>query len=193
MTWSELSQLTPDQISNYSDMCYCISIACVKLSILLLINRIFLSVNRNVFFWLTQFLIWVNSLFYAIAVFLTIFACRPRKKIWNPDLPGKCLNSKSLYITSASFNTASGRNFLASRCLTLLLSYSERRTGVTFRSDDNADSVAEFRHCHAFRATLSDLVFTDQLSAQSGDISRLWDWGIVRSSSAVGHDKSANV
>lgn len=108
-------------------MCYCISILCVKLSILLLINRIFLSVNRNIFFWLTQLLIWVNSLFYSIAVFLAIFACRPRKKIWNPDLPGKCLDSKSLYITSASFNTISGRKFLVSLYLALLLSYTERQ------------------------------------------------------------------
>ena len=188
-----MSQLTPSQVSNYSDMCYCISIACVKLSILLLINRIFLSVNRTMFFWLTQFLIWVNSLFYAIAVFLAIFACRPRKKIWNPDLPGKCLDSKSLYITSASFNTASGRYFLPCRCLTLPLSYSERRTGDTLRSNHIADSVAEFRYCHAFCATLPDLVFTDQLSAQSGYISRLWDWCIVCSSSAVGHSRLANV
>lgn len=96
-----------DQISNYSDMFYCISIASIKLSILLLINRIFLAVNRNVLFWLTQLLMWVNTLFYAIAFFLAIFACRPRHKIWSPEVPGKCLNSKALYITSATFNTGS--------------------------------------------------------------------------------------
>ena len=157
-------------------MCYCISIACVKLSILLLITRIFLSVNRDIFFWVTQLLIWVNSLFYAIAVFLAIFACRPRRKIWNPDLPGHCLNSKSLYITSAAFNTASGVS--ASLFNALLVScteteYSMRvlfarqgcRTGGSLCNDDNTDSVTGYRHCYAFCPALFNLVSTDQLSA----------------------------
>ncbi|KAL8662037.1 MAG: hypothetical protein Q9202_005091 [Teloschistes flavicans] len=94
-------------LSNYSDMFYCLAIASVKLSILLLITRIFLAVRRNLLFWLTQALIWVNTLFYGIAFFIAIFGCRPRRKIWNPDDPGKCFDSKSLYITSASFNTFS--------------------------------------------------------------------------------------
>ena len=94
-------------------MLYCIAIACVKLSILLLITRIFLAVNRNVLFWLTQLLMWVNTLFYAIAFFLAIFACRPRHKIWSPEIPGRCLNSKALYIASATFNTGSDLAMLA--------------------------------------------------------------------------------
>ncbi|CAL8575765.1 hypothetical protein XPA_001669 [Xanthoria parietina] len=94
-------------ISNYSDMFYCMSIASVKLSILLLITRIFLAVNRNVLFWLTHLLMWTNTLFYGIAFFLAIFACRPRHKIWSPEVPGQCFDSKSLYITSATFNTVS--------------------------------------------------------------------------------------
>ncbi|KAL8692043.1 MAG: hypothetical protein Q9218_002852 [Villophora microphyllina] len=94
-------------LSNYSDMLYCLAIAFVKLSILLLITRIFLSVRRNILFWLTQLLIWVNTLFYAIAFFLAIFGCRPRSKIWKPDVPGQCFDSKSLYIASASFNAFS--------------------------------------------------------------------------------------
>ncbi|KAI4104952.1 MAG: hypothetical protein L6R37_002996 [Teloschistes peruensis] len=100
-------------LSNYSDMFYCLAIASVKLSILLLITRIFLAVRRNILFWLTQALIWVNTLFYGIAFFLAIFGCRPRRKIWNPDEPGKCFDSKSLYITSASFNTFSDVAMLA--------------------------------------------------------------------------------
>lgn len=88
-------------------MFYCMSIASVKLSILLLITRIFLAVNRNVLFWLTHLLMWTNTLFYSIAFFLAIFACRPRHKIWSPEVPGQCFDSKSLYITSATFNTVS--------------------------------------------------------------------------------------
>ncbi|KAL8685611.1 MAG: hypothetical protein Q9224_005750, partial [Gallowayella concinna] len=94
-------------MSNYSDMLYCLGIGSIKLSILLLINRIFLAINRNVLFWLTQALMWANSLFYGIAFFLAIFACRPRHKIWSPEVDGKCLNSMALYIVSATFNTVS--------------------------------------------------------------------------------------
>ncbi|KAL9583412.1 MAG: hypothetical protein Q9212_002719 [Teloschistes hypoglaucus] len=100
-------------LSNFSDMFYCLAVLFVKLSILLLITRIFLVVQRSVLYWLTQALIWVNTLFYAIAFFLAIFACRPRHKIWNPDEPGQCFDTKSLYITSASFNTFSDVAMLA--------------------------------------------------------------------------------
>ena len=177
----------------------------VKLSILLLINRIFLSVNRSFLFWMTQLLIWVNSLFYSIAVFLAIFACRPRKNIWNPDLPGKCLNSKSLYITSASFNTVSGRYFLAPHYSTILVSCNEdsmrhkslvpRWRYATVESlprDDNTDSVAVYRHRYAFRAALPNLVFADQLSAQARYLSSFWDWDIVCFSNTMRHHNSSN-
>ncbi|KAI4200161.1 MAG: hypothetical protein LQ350_004122 [Teloschistes chrysophthalmus] len=86
---------TKIQLSNYSDMFYCLTVLFVKLSILLLITRIFLAVRRNILFWLTQALIWVNTLFYAIAFFLNIFGCRPRRKIWNPDEPGQCFDTNA--------------------------------------------------------------------------------------------------
>lgn len=88
-------------------MFYCISILSVKLSILLLILRIFLSVDRDIFFWITHLLIMVNSIFYIISFFVAIFLCSPREKIWNPDMPGTCLDNKTLYIFSAGFNVAS--------------------------------------------------------------------------------------
>ena len=95
-------------MSNYSDMFYCITTALVKLSILLLVVRIFLSVQRNILYWLTQALIWANTLFYSIAFFLAIYGCRPRVKIWTPDMKeGHCLDSKALYLTSATFNVFS--------------------------------------------------------------------------------------
>lgn len=56
---------------------------------------------------LTQLLMLANGLFYAAAFFINIFACRPRRKIWNPEIPGKCFDITSLYISSAVFNTFS--------------------------------------------------------------------------------------
>ena len=56
---------------------------------------------------LTQLLMLANGLFYAAAFFINIFACRPRRKIWNPEIPGKCFDVTALYIASAVFNTFS--------------------------------------------------------------------------------------
>ena len=88
-------------------MFYCVSILCIKLSILLLILRIFLSVQRDIFYWVTHILIFCNTAFYAMSFFMAIFNCRPRSKIWNPGTPGHCFDNKTLYIFSAGFNVAS--------------------------------------------------------------------------------------
>lgn len=88
-------------------MFYCVSILAVKLSILLLILRIFLSVDRDLFFWITHLLIVVNTIFYVVSFFVAIFLCHPREKIWNPVMPGTCIDNKTLYIFSAGFNVVS--------------------------------------------------------------------------------------
>ena len=52
-------------------------------------------------------MIWANGIYYAMAFFINIFACRPRRKIWEPETPGACFNITALYISSAVFNTLS--------------------------------------------------------------------------------------
>ena len=95
------------QYSNYDDMIYSVALAMIKISILLLILRIFLSTQRDKFYWVTQGLIAVNTIFYIIFLFVPIFLCKPLSKIWNPDEPGKCLKIFDLYIASAAFNMIS--------------------------------------------------------------------------------------
>lgn len=55
----------------------------------------------------TVFWIFANAGYYTAAFFVNIFACAPRTKIWKTDTAGTCLNIKSLYISSAVFNTVS--------------------------------------------------------------------------------------
>ena len=78
-----------------------------------MIQRIFLSVNKDRFYWTIQFLIWVNCIFYAIFFFIPIFQCHPRTKIWNPQGPGKCLRINVLLLFSSAFNTISDITMLA--------------------------------------------------------------------------------
>ena len=103
------------QYANYGDIVYSISLAATKISIMLLILRIFLSVQRDALWWLTQCLIAVNTVFYTIYIFVPIFLCRPRRKIYNPDEPGHCLKIFDLYMASASFNMVSDIAMLSVR------------------------------------------------------------------------------
>ncbi|KAL8846865.1 MAG: hypothetical protein Q9221_008064 [Calogaya cf. arnoldii] len=54
-----------------------------------------------------MFLIVLNSLFYTVFFFIPIFQCTPRRKIWDEQTPGRCLDVIGLYYTSAIFNTIS--------------------------------------------------------------------------------------
>lgn len=93
--------------TNYGDILYSLALFFTKFSLMLLILRVFCSVDRDTFYWLTQALIVVNSLFYLLFFFIPIFVCSPRSKIWNPDIPGHCLRIKDLYLASAIFNSFS--------------------------------------------------------------------------------------
>lgn len=44
-------------------------------------------------------------LFYTSTTLVKIFACNPRAKIWDPKLPGECVNIPMLLNTSGLFNT----------------------------------------------------------------------------------------
>lgn len=74
---------------------------------MLLIKRIFCSVHRNVPYYITWALILINTAFYICFLIVPAALCKPRAKIWTPEMPGTCLDVKSLYITSAVFNVFS--------------------------------------------------------------------------------------
>lgn len=49
-------------------------------------------------------LIWMNSVYYVIIVFLMIFNCRPIHKGWNPWVPGKCMEIGIIAMCTAIVN-----------------------------------------------------------------------------------------
>lgn len=113
------------QYSNYQDIVYSPTIAFTKLSIMLLILRIFVTRQRTVLFWSLQALMYLNSVFYLIYLIIPIFLCMPRRKIWTPSLPGHCLNPSALYTASAAFNVVSDLGML------IIPSYSIWRLQIT--------------------------------------------------------------
>ena len=45
---------------------------------------------------------------YFVACFFTgIFQCTPRAKIWNPEIPGRCVDYKSFTVVTSVFNLVS--------------------------------------------------------------------------------------
>jgi hypothetical protein len=80
----------------------------LKICILLQFLRIFVPAGeRRKTYWATHILIWLNTLFYTVTVFVEIFACKPMRKQWDPLITtGKCVNTPAAYLTSQSFNLA---------------------------------------------------------------------------------------
>lgn len=52
-------------------------------------------------------LIWGNLLFYLTFMISFICACIPREKIWNPSLPGRCIDNSASLLASSAINMVS--------------------------------------------------------------------------------------
>lgn len=100
---------------------------------MLLILRIFCSVERDNGYWLTQGLMAVNTIMYIIYFFVPIFLCSPRSKVWNATEPGHCLDINALYLASAVFNIISDIAMLSVPVYLIwnLQMSTRRKTGVT--------------------------------------------------------------
>ena len=88
---------------------YSVLVFLTKLSILLLYLRIFVPAKtwRNKTYVAIHFVLWFNVLFYTANTFGEIFYCTPREKIWNPEVPGHCVDVYVLIIGSAAINAFS--------------------------------------------------------------------------------------
>ncbi|MCJ1265579.1 hypothetical protein MMC22_005459 [Lobaria immixta] len=92
---------------------YSFLIFIVKLSILLQYLNIFVPGRQGPLYYITLFLIWTNLIFYLVMGFCVLFQCIPREKIWDPLVPGKCLNFTVLLGVSSIFNVISDFSILA--------------------------------------------------------------------------------
>ncbi|RWA10607.1 hypothetical protein EKO27_g4505 [Xylaria grammica] len=85
------------------DAFYVVNQACAKFSILALYYRIF-SANRTFVLWTygvaTVTMLWFISMFIE-----RLLVCNPPAKLWNPDLPGYCVNSQIVIAAAESVNS----------------------------------------------------------------------------------------
>lgn len=90
---------------NIASIHYGITICITKLAILLLYRRAFSPYSRSVFDIICKGLIALLILFYIATNLTKIWECVPRAKIWDPSIPGHCIDTPTLLNTSGIFNT----------------------------------------------------------------------------------------
>lgn len=95
------------QLANVEQILYGPIVLLAKLSILLQYQRIFVPNHAGKLYYTVQFIIWLNLLFYIAATLASIFTCMPRKKIWEPSTPGRCVNIGIVVITNGAINVIS--------------------------------------------------------------------------------------
>ncbi|KAI0190594.1 hypothetical protein F4808DRAFT_444437 [Astrocystis sublimbata] len=96
------------KIINYLEILYGPMMFNAKYVVMRQIESIFLQHQHNSFSHISlKILIWANLLFYAGWTLSFILACIPREKIWNPELPGQCINTDAVLIASSAINIVS--------------------------------------------------------------------------------------
>ncbi|MCJ1424710.1 hypothetical protein MMC29_002598 [Sticta canariensis] len=96
VTTTDISEF--NHINYFVQILYGVTVFTAKLSILLLLSRIFGT--STALKWRIKVLIAVLAVFYATSTLLKIFICIPIRKVWTPTLPGTCLRMSRVYIVN---------------------------------------------------------------------------------------------
>ncbi|KAI1208290.1 uncharacterized protein F4807DRAFT_158795 [Annulohypoxylon truncatum] len=93
------------KFENITIIMYCVTLFPLKYVVLRQIELIFFDHRRNTFTYKAIWtLIWLTFLFTLSFGISFIFACVPRKKIWEPDIEGHCINTKSTTVGGCAVN-----------------------------------------------------------------------------------------
>lgn len=90
---------------NITSIIYGITICIAKLAVLWLYRRVFSPIRRSPFDTSIIILIVLNIVFFATTTILKICECVPRAKIFDPTIPGSCINTGMLLNAIGLFNT----------------------------------------------------------------------------------------
>src|SRR4051812_39343127 len=85
-----------------------------KVAILLQLLEIFAPplIVRNFRWYSLWTLIGLNTIFFTTLMFIEIFQCSPRKKIWNPMIEGSCININQTFVATGVINVVDDRVIL---------------------------------------------------------------------------------
>ncbi len=95
------------------EILYCPAMFCAKYVVLRQIELIFFNHDRKALaFTAIRILIWANLLFYTAALISFILSCIPRAKIWDPALPGVCIDTQYSVVITGAINVLSDLTIL---------------------------------------------------------------------------------
>ena len=79
-----------------------------KFAVLRQIETIFYDHNRKkAAFKVIWGLIWANVLIYTATTFVFAFACTPPKKLWKPEIEGRCIDLQYPFVVTSVLNLVS--------------------------------------------------------------------------------------
>ena len=128
-----LTNFPPLQQTRVIQVFYCCAVLNIKLAVLLEFLRIFSPKRSNNSFWICHILIWLNFLFYVIIAFIYTFPCQPIERFWKRWIGGRCLNTATVNLVAACFNSASDLSLLIApqKLIWNLQTSFKRRLGVS--------------------------------------------------------------
>ena len=71
---------------------------------MLMYLRMFVPGKKGKTYWTIIGLIIFNLLFYFVNVPIEIWPCIPRRKLWMPSIPGKCINNAAVFVSGGAIN-----------------------------------------------------------------------------------------
>lgn len=94
-------------VCNIVFVCYTATGGLAKTMVFLQLKKIFTTGAYDAVFWVIVGSLIANAVFYAAMLFMYIFTCWPREKIWNPAIEGHCLDSNKLNMAMGTLNVIS--------------------------------------------------------------------------------------
>lgn len=91
---SDSERIQYNKISFSAQILYVFTLGCAKLSILLMLHRVF-SLASNAFRIVAHVVTALSICWMLMAILVAIFLCRPLQKLWDTTLPGECGNAVS--------------------------------------------------------------------------------------------------
>ena len=98
--------LTDNKRANITEILYSPLMCLIKLAILIQLASIFAPFKCGLY-WVICAVSVLTIMFYIASTTFRILACIPREKIWEPSVPGTCINSAAGIISSAVLNSIS--------------------------------------------------------------------------------------
>ncbi|KAI9794021.1 MAG: hypothetical protein M1816_006646 [Peltula sp. TS41687] len=90
--------------ANYAQLLYGPVVVFVKVAILLQFKRIFVVTKRSPMSYAIDIVLWLMVAFYFADLIVEIFHCIPREKIWNHQVPGRCVNINAALLATGVAN-----------------------------------------------------------------------------------------